>query len=245
MVVVLDIGNTNFHFGLYQGETLVKHFVYALKEKTIEDKVRKAIDDRKLEGVAIASVVPSLTQRCMQFFKRQLSLTPLLVSPSVECHLTFDYYRPHQLGADRIATAVGGFVRYQRDLIIIDFGTATTLNVVFKNGHFVGGIIIPGVEALRSALTGRAALIKEVVLKRPAYLIGRSTEECIQSGIYNGTIVMVRGLIQAIRKEYNKRFLCVATGGWGKTLSSQIDEIKHYDPVLSLFGILKIYHYNV
>ncbi len=147
MVVVLDIGNTNFHLGLYQGETLVKHLIYPLSEKTIEDKVRKAIDGSKLEGVVIASVVPGLTQRYMQFFKKQLSLIPLLVSPDVKCHLTFGYYRPHQLGADRIAAAVGGLVRYKRDLIIIDFGTATTLNVVFRNGRFVGGIIIPGVEA--------------------------------------------------------------------------------------------------
>ena len=245
MVVVLDIGNTNIHLGLYHGDTLVRHLVYSLSEKTIENKMSKAIYDRKLEGGAIASVVPSLTPRYIRFFKRRLALSPLLITPDVECHLTFGYYKPHQLGADRIAAAAGGLARYKRDLIIINFGTATTLDIIFKNGHYPGGIITPGVETAMNALVNRTALLKEVPLRKRVDLIGRSTEECIQSGIYNGTIAMVRGLMQMIRKRFKKRFLCIATGGWSKVIAPGIPEITHVDSDLCLYGILKIYNYNV
>jgi len=245
MVVVLDIGNTNIHLGLYEGETLVKHLVYPLSEKATEHKMRKAINDRKLEGVAIASVVPSLTPRYIQFFKKRLSLSPLLISPDVDCHLTFGYHKPHQLGVDRIATAAGGLARYKRDLVIINFGTATTLDIIFKNGRYPGGIITPGVETAMNALARRTALLKEVPLRKPIHLIGRSTEECIQSGIFNGTIALVRGLIQMIRKKYKKRFLCIATGGWSTLMAAHIPEITRVDPDLCLYGILKIYYYNV
>lgn len=134
--------------------------------------------------------------------------------------------------------------RYKRNLIIVDFGTATTLDIILKNGNYLGGIIFPGIETLMDVLISRTVLLKEVSIKKPAHIIGTSTEECIQSGIFNGTVAMISGFIREIRKEYRKKFLCVATGGWGKIVSSQIKEIKHFDPDLCLFGILKIYYYN-
>lgn len=244
MVAVLDVGNTNIHFGLYKDKSLIKHLTCSLSETAIENKILRIMSNKKIEGAAIASVVPRSTPRYVRFFKKKLSISPLLISPDIECHLTFGYHRPHQLGADRIASAVGGLARYRRDLIIIDFGTATTLNIIHKNRFYEGGIIIPGVETLKNALTRQAALIKEVTVKRPRRLVGRSTEECVQSGIYNGTVAMVSGLIQAIWKKHKRKFLCVATGGWGKEMASQIKEITHYDSDLCLFGILQIYNYN-
>ena len=139
---------------------------------------------------------------------------------------------------------VGGLARYKRNLIIVDFGTATTLDIILKDGYYLGGIIFPGIGTLMDALVERTSLLKKVSLKKPAHIIGTSTEECIQSGIFNGTVAMISGLIRKIRKEYRKNFLCVATGGWGKIMSSQIEEIKYFDPDLCLFGILKIYYYN-
>jgi type III pantothenate kinase len=245
MVAVVDVGNTNIHVGLYKHKSLIRHLTHPLSETALESKILSIVSNKNIEGAAIASVVPRLTPRFVQFFKKKLSISPLLISPDIECHLTFGYHRPHQLGADRIASAVGGLARYKRDLIIIDFGTATTLNIVHKNRFYEGGIIIPGVETLRDALTKQAAQIKEVHLKRPRRLVGRSTEECVQSGIYNGTIAMVGGFIQAIRRKHKKKFLCVATGGWGKEMASQIKEITRYDSDLCLFGILQIYYYNV
>ncbi len=244
MVAVLDIGNSNIHFGLYKDESLIKHFTCPLSETAIETKILEIISHKKIEGAAIASVVPHLTPQYVQLLKTKVSVSPLLISPDIECHLSFGYRKPHQLGADRIASAVGGLARYKRDLIVIDFGTATTLNIIHKNRFYEGGIIIPGVETLKTSLAKQAALIKEVTLRRPRRLVGRSTEECVQSGVYNGTVAMVSGLIQAVREKYRKKFLCVATGGWGKAMASQIEEITRFDSDLCLFGILQIYNYN-
>ncbi len=244
MVVVLDIGNTNIHVGLFKEEILVKNTMYPLSGKSIADKILNIVKGQRISGVAIASVVPRLTTQLTKFFKRRLAISPLVVSSKHNCHLTFDYYKPKTLGADRIANVVGGLARYRRDLIIIDFGTATTLDIVLKNGRYLGGIITPGFDIITEALARRTALLKKVSLRKPSYIIGKSTEECIQSGIFNGTAAMINGLIQKIKKKYKKNFLCIATGGWGKTMTPQIQHITYYDPHLCLYGTLKIYYYN-
>lgn len=244
MVAALDIGNTNVHLGLYRGEKLVKKVVYPLTKKSIEKNILKILKDKKLDGVAIASVAPRFTAKFKKFFKKTLNISSIIVSSNVNCYLNFGYRKPETLGADRIANVVGGLARYKRDLIIIDFGTATTLDIVLKNGYYLGGIITPGMGTLMDVLIRRTALLKKVSLKKPAHIIGRSTEECMQSGIFNGTIAMIGGFIQKIREKYRKKFLCVATGGWGKVISPQIEHIKYFDPDICLFGILKIYYYN-
>jgi len=244
MVVVLDIGNTNIHLGLYNGEKLVKKVICPLTEKSFEDRILKVLKGKRVDGVAIASVVLRFTTEYSKFFKRRLNISPLIISPNMDCHLKFGYRKPETLGTDRIAGVVGGLARYKRNLIIVDFGTVTTLDIILKNGNYLGGIIFPGIETLMDVLISRTALLKEVSIKKPVHIIGTSTEECIQSGIFNGTVAMISGLIREIRKEYRKKFLCVATGGWGKIVFSQIKEIKHFDPDLCLFGILKIYYYN-
>ncbi|MCK4251981.1 type III pantothenate kinase [candidate division WOR-3 bacterium] len=244
MVVVLDIGNTNIHLGLYNGEKLVKKAICPLTEKFSKDKILNVLKNKRMDGVAIASVVPRFTSKFSKFFKERFNISPLIISPNMDCHLKFGYRKPGTLGTDRIAGVVGGLARYKRNLIIVDFGTATTLDIILKDGYYLGGIIFPGIGTLMDALVERTSLLKKVSLKKPAHIIGTSTEECIQSGIFNGAVAMVSGLIRMIRKEYRKKFLCVATGGWGKIMSSQIEEIKYFDPDLCLFGILKIYYYN-
>ena len=245
MVASLDIGNTNFHFGLYRGEKLIKKVVYSVTEKVLEKKILKILKNKKVDGVAIASVVPPLTLEFSKFFKREFNISALIVSSDLNCHLRFDYYKPETLGADRIANVVGGLARYKKDLIIIDFGTAITLDVVSENGFYLGGIIAPGIRTQMDALIKGTALLENISLEKPKHLIGRSTEECMQSGIFNGTGMMIRGFIQSIGKKYKKKFVCVAVGGWGKVMYQQLDgEIKHYDPDLCLFGALKIYYYN-
>lgn len=245
MVGVIDIGNTNIHFGLYEDEALIKKLEISVTEKSVEDRIEKIFDAKKLEGVAIASVVPHFIPRFKNYFKKKLNIIPLIVSPKVNCHLTFKYYNPETLGADRIANVVGGLARYKGNLIVIDFGTATTLDVVLKDGTYRGGMIMPGVGISLEVLSERTALLSKVQLEKPKDIIGKSTEECIQSGVFHGTIAMVNGLIRQIKKADGKNFLCISTGGWGNVMSSHIEEIKEFDPDLSLFGILKIYYYNV
>ena len=246
MVAVFDIGNTNIHMGLYEGEELIKEVTCPSTAKLIENKFVKILAHKKLEGIAIASVIPHLTSRFVQCLKKRLSISSLIISSKLNCHLTFNYYNPETLGADRIANVVGGLERYKRDMIVIGFGTVTTIDVVLKNGNYLGGLIIPGIRTSLEMLFEKTALLPKTSLKKSTRgIIGRSTEECIQSGVLNGTVAMIKGLIAQIKKETRKKFLCTATGGWSKFMSSKIEEIKHVDPDLCLYGIFKIYGYNV
>ncbi|UCG90935.1 MAG: type III pantothenate kinase [candidate division WOR-3 bacterium] len=245
MVGVVDIGNTNIHCGLYDGEVLRKKNTFPVVPHRITDGMKLFFATKELNGAAIASVVPRLTDRWITYFKKNCNFSPLIVSSKIDSHLTFRYYNPETLGADRIANVVGGLARYKRNVVVVDFGTATTLDAVLKDGTYLGGIITPGVGISLDVLSEKTALLKRVRLKRPESIIGRSTEECIQSGIFYGTVVMIRGFIHKIKKDMRKKFLCVATGGWGKMISPHIEEIREFDPDLALFGILKIYQYNV
>ncbi len=244
MVVVIDIGNTNIHAGLYAGERLQRKIVYPTARVTKEKALRKIVQSGLPDAVAVSSVVPRVTRQIIRFFKEQFGLKPFVVSSRVATPLRFDYYKPETVGADRIANVVGGLARYKKNLIIIDFGTAITFDIVLRDGHYLGGMICPGMKTMAEALTRRTALLKMVSVTRPRHLVGKSTEECIQSGIFTGTVVMVQGLIQKIAKVYRKRFLCITTGGAGRLVAKHVHGIHAYDPHLTLFGVLKLYQYN-
>jgi len=244
MVAAFDIGNSYIHVGVYRDGRLAKRIVSPVQSKYIERDLMKMLGSKKIVGAAIASVMPMVTPRVVRFLKRHYRIEPVIVSSKVDCHLKFDYRKPMTLGADRIANAVGGLARYRKDLLILSFGTATTLDVVLKDGHYSGGLITPGMGLFIDGLVSRTALLKKVALQLPQRVIGQSTEECIQSGIVNGAVVMIQGLIQAIRRECKKRLLCVATGGWGQFMAKQIKQIAYFDQDLGIFGVFKIYEYN-
>jgi type III pantothenate kinase len=244
MVAVFDIGNTNIRMGLYEVQKLIKVTTHPTSTKSVEKKFIDVLLHKNIEGIAIASVVPSVTQKFVRHFKRSFAISPLIVSSNVDCHLTFGYYRPETIGADRIANVVGGLERYRKNLIVIDFGTATTLDIILKDGRYLGGLILPGVRASLETLSKKTALLPLVKFKKKIKTIGRSTEECIQSGVFNGTAAMMKGLIAQIRREKKKKLLCIATGGWSKIMTPKIREIKYCDPDLCLYGIFQIYNYN-
>lgn len=244
MVAAFDIGNSNIHLGVYRGGRLVKRTVSPIHGKHIECDLMKMLDRKKITGAAIASVKPRLTPKVVRFLKDQYKIEPVIVSSKVDCHLKFDYRKPTTLGADRIANAVGGLARYKRNMLIVSFGTATTLDIVLQDGHYLGGLITPGVGLLLDGLTSRTALLQKVVLQTPRRFIGQSTKECIQSGVVNGAVVMIQGLIQGIRRECKKRLLCVATGGWGQFMAKKVKQIACFDQDLTTFGVFKIYEYN-
>ena len=131
------------------------------------------------------------------------------------------------------------------NVIVIDAGTATTIDVARRDGNYLGGIICPGMQLLADMMHQKTAQLPRISVRKPRSLIGRSTEECLRSGLFNGTIAMVRGLIKDIRKSKKGNFLCVATGGSGKLLSSYVEGIQKYDADLCLYGILSVYYENV
>ena len=244
MIVAIDIGNTNVHVGFYSGNRLGRKLVYPTRKGAREPSFIENVRVNVPVAVPITSVVPRITKQFATFFRKHFGLAIFRVSAKVETHLSYDYYKPQTLGADRIANVVGGLARYKRNLIIVDFGTAITLDIVLRDGHYLGGIICPGAQTMATALAQHTALLRRVAVVAPPRLVGRSTEECIQSGIFRGTVAMVHGLIEKIKTGYRKRFYCIATGGNGESIAKHIVGINKYDPHLTLFGTLTTYRYN-
>jgi type III pantothenate kinase len=241
MVAVFDIGNTNIHAGLYRGRALNRKFIFPTRKNLQIAKVRRIFKDERLMGVAIASVVPSITKQVVGLCKTY-GLPVVVVSSKIDCGITYAYRDPSTLGADRIAAVVGALTRFRRDAIVVDAGTAITVDVVLRGGKYLGGVILPGMHMLSASMHKNTAQLPEVAVRKPKDLIGRSTEECIQSGIFNGTMMMVSGFIKELKRKYTKSFFCVSTGGSGALLAKHIKEIQKYDAGLCMYGALTIYY---
>ena len=241
MVIVFDIGNTNIHIGLYRGRTLTRKFILPVNKNVQAAKIRRIFKDRRLAGAVIASVVPRLTKQVIDLCKKY-GLPVVVVSSKIDCGITYAYRDPLTLGADRIAAVVGALTRYRRDAIVVDAGTAITVDVVLRGGKHLGGVILPGMHMLSACMRLNTAKLPEVAVRKPKDVIGRSTEECIQSGILNGTMMMVSGFIKELKRRYGKSLFCVSTGGSGALLKRYIKEIQKYDADLCMYGALEIYH---
>jgi len=242
MILILDIGNTNIHMGLYHNETMVRVDKWATKNGFDKKFFRDLLCNKDIEGVGIASVIPALNQRLNNYLEKNFGIKPLFVCSTLKMPVKIGY---KNLGADRIANIVAGFIRYHQDLMVFAFGTAITGDVVSKNGIHLGGLILPGLETQLWSLNQRTALIKNNPIEVPAKLFGKNTNECVQSGIVNGTKFSIQGLIREIKKRTKKNYKIIATGGGGKKMAHLIPEINKYDRDLTLYGILRLYYYNV
>ena len=244
MVAVFDIGNTNVHVGLYLDRKLVRKLVYPTYREFLFAKIESIFSHDKFEGVAVASVVPHVAKKLVALCKKY-KIRPLFISSKLKCGLKYRYHDPATLGADRIAAVVGALTRFRRDVIVIDAGTAITMDVARHGGDYLGGIICPGMKILAESVHGTTAQLPRIKVRKPDNLLGRSTEECIRSGIFNGTIVMVEGLIRVVKKQVKGDFFCVATGGSGKIIAENVGAIAEYDENICLNGALEIYYRNV
>lgn len=243
MVAVFDVGNTNLHIGLYADHKLLRKLVYRSGKKLPLVRINEIIAGDDLEGVAVASVIPRLTKQIV-IVCRRYKIKPILVSSKSKCGLKYKYHNPATLGADRIAAVVGALSRHKKDVIVVDAGTAITIDVARRGGDYLGGIICAGMDILSESVHRRTAQLPKIRVMRPRNLIGTSTEECIRSGIFNGTMAMVRGLIQDIKENTKGDFFCVATGGSAKILTRYVDEIEEHDADLCMYGALNIYYRN-
>ncbi|MEO0141768.1 MAG: type III pantothenate kinase [candidate division WOR-3 bacterium] len=244
MVIALDIGNTNTRFGFYRKDRFEKIIQIPTRDG-FKKNLPKEIFEKDIQGVAIASVVPELSRAYIKFFQKNFHLKPLVISGTIKSPVKFRYREIRNLGADRIANVTGGHLRFPRDLIIVSFGTATVCDVVLKEGNYLGGMIAPGIETGLWALELRTRLLKKIPLRITRKILGLSTEECLRSGILNGTKFMIQGFIREIKKEKRRDFLCISTGGLGQLMRRLIPEITYYVPDLTLQGVIKLYYYNV
>ena len=258
MLLAIDVGNTNVTIGVFDGERLLHNWrLAALRERTADELgilvtrlfEQTRVDVSGVSGIAVASVVPPLTRPMEEMCERYFHQSALLVDAG-NAGIPIAYFPVADVGADRIVNAVAARHRYARDgdvpLIVVDFGTGTTFDVVSSEGEYVGGIICPGIGISADALFQRAARLPRVEVRKPGAVIGQTTVNAIQSGLFYGYVEMVDGLVRRIQGELagGGRATVIATGGLADILASEITAIDHVEPNLTLEGLRLIWERN-
>jgi type III pantothenate kinase len=254
-LLAIDVGNTNIHFGVwYEGE-----WRYSWRARTVHEKmpdeyavlIRNFLRDRDLSfdvigHVVIASVVPPLTGAFVEMTRHYIEVDPLVVSARVKTGIKVNVDQPDQVGADRIVNAAAVHKLYGGPAIVIDFGTATTFDVVAENGDYIGGSIAPGIGISMDALVGRTAQLYKVKLEPPSNPIGRNTADAIQSGLFWGYVGLVEGLVHRLRDAMPSQPVVkiIATGGLAPLFREHTNVIDTIAPYLTLDGSRIIYELN-
>ena len=250
MLLVIDCGNTNTVFALYQGEQQRACWrTVTDSRQTIDDLVSwifplmqyEGITPTDVSGAILASVVPASRRVLSGLCHKLFGLSLLVVGEDVQTGLSIRVDRPDQVGADRLVNAVAAAVRFRRAVIVIDFGTATTFDVVAADGAYEGGVIAPGIHLSVEALHKASALLPRVSVRKPERVIGKATVPAVESGIFWGYVSMIEGLIQRIQNEYGAVMTVVATGGLAPLFKPAIAAIDILDGDLTLRGLRLIY----
>ena len=247
MILVIDIGNTNIVIGVYSGEELVGSVRLSTRSSLTSDEAgllvtgflnRMGFTVEEIGQVVVGSVVPHLTSAFEETTRRYLHSEPLTVSTDIKLPVTIDIDQPDQAGADRIANAVAAFTRFGGPLIVVDFGTATTFDVVNSDGAYIGGIISAGPETSMAQLARRAARLHEVRIEQPERVVGRDTGGALQSGLFHGTVGQVDHIIDKIIEETGAvDTKIIATGGLAAGFETHSRHIQQVEPHLTLEGL--------
>jgi len=248
MLLALDIGNSQIFGGVYDGEDLKLTFRRSSSIRASSDEFgtffratlrENGVDPDEIDMAGICSVVPDAVHSLRNCFRKYFRFEPFLLQPGAKTGLKIRYRNPLEVGADKIANAIGALSRFPgRNLLIVDFGTATTLCAVSKEKEYLGGIITPGISTSMEALESKTARLPTVEIVRPAEVLGRSTVESIQSGLYYGALATMRSLAASITKERfaNEPPVIVGTGGFGR-LFEQEKLFDAFVPELPLIGL--------
>jgi type III pantothenate kinase len=246
MLLALDVGNSNLVIGVYEGETLRGHWrLQTTLERTADEyglQLRAlmetaALSPAAVEAVAIASVVPRLTPMLKELARGSFGQEAWIVGENLQPCLTVRYDPPSDVGADRLVDAVAAIRRYGAPVIVIDLGTATTFNVISRDGEYLGGAIAPGLGVSYEALAQRAARLYPLQLVRPERVIGRSTAEAMQSGAVYGFVCLFEGMVARIKAELGYDARVIATGGWSELIGGASGVVDRIDPLLTLEGL--------
>lgn len=251
MILVIDVGNTNIVMGLMRGEEVVRTFRVTTSERTTDETgvllltlLRHAgVQAGDLSGAIIASVVPSVQYSLDKALRRYLDLDALVVGRGIRTGMKIRTDNPREVGADRIVNAVAAWQRYGGPVIIVDFGTATTVDCVSARCEYVGGAIAPGLRIAEEALFSRTAKLPRVEVARPRSPIGTNTVTAIQSGLFWGYVGLVDSLVQRCREELGGGEV-VATGGLSSLIAPEVAAIGHVDGWLTLRGLAHLYTLN-
>jgi type III pantothenate kinase len=253
MLLVVDVGNTNIVLGVYRGAELTAHWRVETKKGRTGDEyavlLRQLFDLDGLTWGAItacicSSVVPPVLFPLEDLCRRHLKVTPLVVGPGIKTGMPVLYDNPREVGADRIVNSVAAFEHYKQGCIVVDFGTATTFDVVTSQGEYLGGAIAPGITISADALYHAAAKLPRVELVRPPRVIGKNTIHSMQAGLIFGYAGLVDAIVERMRAELDFPTRCVATGGLAPLIARESRTIEAADEMLTLRGLKLIFDRN-
>ncbi len=249
-LLAVDAGNTNTNFAVFDGAKIVAKWRTATIHHRTGDEYavilsqlmhNEGIERKDIKNIIIASVVPqimiAINKLCSNFFR----VKPLIVGENLKYSIKVKIDNPKEIGADRVVNAIAAKKLYNKAAIIIDFGTATTFDVVDDKGAYCGGVISPGINLSLSALQEAAAMLPRVWIKKPAKVIGTNTKSAMQSGIYWGYIGLIEGIVTRMKTEMKTKPIIIATGGLAPMFSESTKVIEKVEPDLTLIGLQEIF----
>lgn len=256
MLLVIDVGNTNIVFGVFENKKLLYNWRISTDKDRTSDEYGLLFEQiirhhklklEEIKDIMISSVVPPLMYTLPVMCRRYFDIEPIVVGPGVKTGMDIKYDNPKEVGADRIVNGVAGYEKYGGPLIIVDFGTAITFDAISKEGDYLGGVITPGIKISSEALFLRTAKLPKVEIAKPDKVIGKNTVNSIQAGVVYGYIGLVDYIIgKMIDEMYEEgtRVNVIATGGFSTLISSESKYIEHIDNLLTLDGLRIIYERN-
>jgi type III pantothenate kinase len=253
MILAVDVGNTQTAVGLFEGDELDGHWRVHTDASLTSDELSVKLGGLlslvgeswdSVEQMIVSSVVPTLSDAYEALAEELTGQPPMIVGPGLKTGMAIRYDNPHEVGADRIVNGVAAFETYGGPVVVVDFGTATTIDVIDGEGAYLGGAIAPGVETSAEALFAKAARLSKVDLEPPERVIGTNTRESVQSGLLLGEAAMVDGLVRKVWDELGIETQVVATGGLAERMAPLCETVSEADPDLTLKGLLSIYRRN-
>jgi len=253
MLLVVDVGNTQTHFGAFRGDDLVEHWRFATVRDSTADQLGAALRNLlELRGLSFAdlkasivsSTVPQLEPEWTAMAKRYLGHEMLVVGPGLKTGMAIRYDNPREIGADRLVNAVALRERFGGPAVCVDFGTATTFDVVSAEGEYIGGSLMTGIEISLDALTERGARLPKVELAPPKTVIAKNTIDAIRSGVVFGYAGAVDAILRRLYEELGGHVAVIATGGLGRLVVPYTEEISEVDDLLTLTGLRLLYEHN-
>lgn len=253
MLLVIDIGNTNITYGVFEGEQLKATWRMATNVNQMADEYaalllnlmqHKNINTSDIKDVTICSVVPPLTTAFTTLSQSYFHITPLVIAAGVKTGVRIRFDNPKEVGPDRIANAAAAHHLYTGPVIVVDMGTATTFDTISSEGDWIGGAVAPGIAVAAEALFTRTAALPRVELVPPKQAIGTNTISAMQSGIIFGYVGLIEGIVARIQQELGEKAIVIATGGYASLMADETSIINEVNPDLTLTGLRLIYEMN-
>lgn len=263
MLLAIDIGNTNFTCGIFDGEELVTTFRLTTKERRTSDEYglwfcsmaeNRGIKKGEITDVILASVVPDVMHAVVNSMHKYFHCRPLVVGAGVKTGIRMVTANPKEIGADRVVDAVAAYELYGGPVLVMDFGTATTYDLITADGEFIAGVTSPGIRISANALWKEAAKLPEIEIKKPESILAKETVSSMQAGLVYGAIgqteyIAKKMISEAVRTGQLKNVkedgvMLVATGGLGRIIAEEVELPMKYDPMLTLKGLLRIFQKN-